>query len=429
MRCDSAGNRTRVRNRDDARESRVHQHPVRQCEARALARSSRRRSTTRARRSCLQPRVDALVSQALSMGAQAGFAPAPATLDYAPLRYNRIEGLELGRRARSAARRRVLAAHRGAHRRGRSGAEHRAHRARVPICVARSGSPSTTGSCRRATGAIRLSTGSSISALLFGRDEGFYYRATGAELSSAPNQGGSLNHSWSLFVEQERNAEQRTTFSFARAMRRVGVRAEHHDAARAVGGRAHAHHAVDRRGPAGLPPVQRSASRGGARRHGHVRPCRARRDRVARHRQWRRGAHRRRRHLVRRDPAAARLVPRRLADRARTASGHRDRATPSGWRAPRWLRDWAPCVPSCSPTWAGPATAQSWSNIGVPMSGAGAGFSILDGLLRFDVARGIKPTSAVEGGYVRGGAVLSELPLPVAGSEYAVAGVAYDPQK
>src|SRR6478735_5426343 len=41
--------------------------------------------------------------------------------------------------------------------------------------------------------------------------------------------------------------------------------------------------------------------------------------------------------------------------------------------------------------WAG--DRRNWSAIGVPLSGAGAGFSILDGLLRFDVARGIKPTA------------------------------------
>jgi hypothetical protein len=39
--------------------------------------------------------------------------------------------------------------------------------------------------------------------------------------------------------------------------------------------------------------------------------------------------------------------------------------------------------------WAGDRT--NWSRIGRPLSGAGAGLSILDGLLRFDVARGIQP--------------------------------------
>ena len=54
--CDSAGNRTTRAQPRRCGESRVHQHPVRQREARALARSARRRSTTRATRPCLQPR-------------------------------------------------------------------------------------------------------------------------------------------------------------------------------------------------------------------------------------------------------------------------------------------------------------------------------------------------------------------------------------
>jgi hypothetical protein len=32
-----------------------------------------------------------------------------------------------------------------------------------------------------------------------------------------------------------------------------------------------------------------------------------------------------------------------------------------------------------------------WSEVGRPLSGAGGGVSILDGLIRFDVARGIHP--------------------------------------
>ena len=39
--------------------------------------------------------------------------------------------------------------------------------------------------------------------------------------------------------------------------------------------------------------------------------------------------------------------------------------------------------------WAG--DRRNWNNIGRPMSGVGAGTSILDGLVRFDVARGINP--------------------------------------
>jgi hypothetical protein len=56
-----------------------------------------------------------------------------------------------------------------------------------------------------------LSFGSSISAFLFGRDEGFYHRATGAELSWTTDRGRRLD--WRLFAERQRSAEQRTDFS------------------------------------------------------------------------------------------------------------------------------------------------------------------------------------------------------------------------
>ena len=39
--------------------------------------------------------------------------------------------------------------------------------------------------------------------------------------------------------------------------------------------------------------------------------------------------------------------------------------------------------------WAGDRTA--WGEIGNPLSGVGAGFSMMDGLIRFDVARGLQP--------------------------------------
>ena len=41
--------------------------------------------------------------------------------------------------------------------------------------------------------------------------------------------------------------------------------------------------------------------------------------------------------------------------------------------------------------WAGDRT--DWRHIGMPLSGAGVGLSVMDGLVRFDVARGIAPVS------------------------------------
>src|SRR5262249_58508770 len=60
-----------------------------------------------------------------------------------------------------------------------------------------------------------LSFGSSFSALMFGRDEGFYYRATGLELTGtrAASFGGGTRIEWRAFTEQERSAEVNTTFA------------------------------------------------------------------------------------------------------------------------------------------------------------------------------------------------------------------------
>jgi len=58
-----------------------------------------------------------------------------------------------------------------------------------------------------------LSFGSSVSAFLFGRDEGFYYRATGGELTWTSDRGVRLD--WRLFAERQRTAEPRTSYSVA----------------------------------------------------------------------------------------------------------------------------------------------------------------------------------------------------------------------
>ena len=61
-----------------------------------------------------------------------------------------------------------------------------------------------------------LGLGASAGALLFGRDEGFYYRTYGAELTRASDAGGPL--SWRLFVEHEGPARVETSFAFARGL-------------------------------------------------------------------------------------------------------------------------------------------------------------------------------------------------------------------
>ena len=58
-----------------------------------------------------------------------------------------------------------------------------------------------------------LSFGSSFAALFFGKDEGFYYRATGAEATWS--RGLNSKVEWRLFAEDERTATAETQFSVA----------------------------------------------------------------------------------------------------------------------------------------------------------------------------------------------------------------------
>ncbi|MFM8302206.1 MAG: ShlB/FhaC/HecB family hemolysin secretion/activation protein [Gemmatimonadota bacterium] len=56
-----------------------------------------------------------------------------------------------------------------------------------------------------------LSFGASLAALLYGRDEGFYHRSWGAELTGRESKGNGLD--WRLFVEQQSTADLATRWS------------------------------------------------------------------------------------------------------------------------------------------------------------------------------------------------------------------------
>jgi hypothetical protein len=60
-----------------------------------------------------------------------------------------------------------------------------------------------------------LSFGSSFSALMFGRDEGFYYKASGLEIGGGRDAsfGGGTRIDWRGFVEQQRTAAVNTDFA------------------------------------------------------------------------------------------------------------------------------------------------------------------------------------------------------------------------
>lgn len=59
--------------------------------------------------------------------------------------------------------------------------------------------------------------GASLNALLFGRDEADYFRATGAELTSRPVRDGRWSYTWRLFGEHQHAVSRQTQFTLARA--------------------------------------------------------------------------------------------------------------------------------------------------------------------------------------------------------------------
>jgi hypothetical protein len=63
-----------------------------------------------------------------------------------------------------------------------------------------------------------LSIGNSLGALFLGRDDGDYFRATGAELTIAPPVTLPQRYAIRLYAERQRNALKRTDFSFPHAL-------------------------------------------------------------------------------------------------------------------------------------------------------------------------------------------------------------------
>jgi hypothetical protein len=163
---------------------------------------------------------DALIKEALSLGAQpplllgSGHLP-PPTLKWGSefMRYNRVEGLSAGAQAEQ-----LLGGGYTARATGRIGTADR--QPNIDLTLERTNLERTyalTGYNRLVAAndwGNPLSFGSSLSALLFGRDEGFYYRTTGVELTRTRDPRSDGAHvDWRLFFENERAARQKTTFS------------------------------------------------------------------------------------------------------------------------------------------------------------------------------------------------------------------------
>ena len=237
-----------------------------------------------------------------------------------------------------------------------------------------------------------LSFGSSLNAVLFGLDEGYYYRTWGGELTGTNVGGGGFT--WRLFGEQHRGANVETQFSLAHAMNDVRF-IENIEATRGTIGGAEARYTrtfgldpagwrllTDMRGEAaagtfdytrgaldatlsrGLGGGVEAALTGSAGTSGGTLPPQ---------RAWFIGG-------------------------AHTVRGQRPSLTLPGqagnsyWLGRAELGKQLSIVrPSLFGDlgWAGDRSA--WSHPGRPVSGAGVGLSFLDGLFRADVSRGIWP--------------------------------------
>lgn len=154
---------------------------------------------------------EALIAQAISLGAQPAFGFQPpqvrSGIDY--LRYNRIEGLSVGaevQQAFGAGYEASLVARVGLADRDPS----------VELFGRRSDLLRTVrlGGYHRLVPVVDrgnpLSLGSSLSAMLWGRDEGFYYRGTGVELGWLRDRGTGGQLDLKLFGERQATAWVRT---------------------------------------------------------------------------------------------------------------------------------------------------------------------------------------------------------------------------
>ena len=161
------------------------------------------------------------LATALSMGLQVPWAPQPPTMRFGSdlLRYNRVEGLSAGAELKQ-----VLGA--GFTLRGVGRIGHADRHANGELSLVRSnGARTITASAYHRLNAMNpewagaLTFGSSLPALLYGRDEGWYYRSFGFELGERREQRrGSLEYR--LFLERQWTAGDTNvvnTFSLARA--------------------------------------------------------------------------------------------------------------------------------------------------------------------------------------------------------------------
>jgi hypothetical protein len=234
-----------------------------------------------------------------------------------------------------------------------------------------------------------LSFGASLASLLYGRDEGAYYRTWGAELSGTTPRWGTLE--WRLFAEQQWKADVNsrwTLFGGGNDSRFIANPAAQQ--AKEFGGalRLHSSLGLDPNGFRLLSNVRVEGAGGDV---SYVRG------------------------LV--DETVSHSLGSRLAGALTASAGYSGGTLPvqrlfylgglqtvrgqtaltaagdAFWLARAELGTNNPAsriIGFADLAWAGPRTA--WRRPGRPLSGVGVGWSLLDGLVRFDLARGLYPS-------------------------------------
>jgi len=152
--------------------------------------------------------------KSLGLGLQAGWDPQKATLHYGVdrgmLRYNRVEALSAGVLVES-----TLGRGYTANASARIGIGDWQPNVEGHVMRGNGDRNYSLGAYRRLNSANDwgdpLSVGSSISSLLWAHDEGFYFRSAGAELTSTTPRDGAIT--WRLFAERQDDAEKHTNVS------------------------------------------------------------------------------------------------------------------------------------------------------------------------------------------------------------------------
>ena len=332
---------------------------------------------------------DALIAEALTLGAQPGFIPQKPVFTYGLglTRYNRIEGFSTGLAVRQS-----LGAGYTARALARLGVADLSPNGELALSRTDGRNTLGVGAYRRLSSANDFadpfSFSSSLSALLFGRDEGFYYRTVGVELTGARND--STSGTWRLFAEHHGDARKKTDFSIANTFSAKDF-TENIDATNGnIVGLALEKHGSRGLDPHGLRTFGSVKVEGAA---GDFDYARGMFDATVTHGLGRRfdGAI-----TVGAGTSGGSVPVQRLWYLGGSQSVRGQRAG-AGIGDAYWLTraELGSSFVGARPVifgdlgWAG--SRDDWKNPGRPLSGVGAGVSFMDGLVRFDVARGIYP--------------------------------------